>query len=59
MAPYSATNPRGQWSIDGKKIVNKAGECLDVKGADKEDGAELITYAYKGGPNQNWMLQYV
>jgi hypothetical protein len=59
MAPYAAANPRGQWSVDGKKIVNKAGDCLDVKGADKEDGAELISYAYKGAPNQNWMLQYV
>jgi len=59
MAPFQAANTRGQWKVDGKKIVNTAGECLDVKGEDKENGAELIAYKYKGAANQHWMLQYV
>jgi len=58
MAPFKADNKRCQWKVDGKKIVNGAGECLDIKGADKEDGAELISYKYKDAPNQHWMLQY-
>ena len=58
MAPYSTSAVRGQWSVDGKKIVNRTGECLDVKQSDKDDGAELVSYRYKGAPNQNWTVQY-
>jgi len=56
MAPHS-TNPRGQWTVDGKKIVNRAGECLMLKGDDGDD-AVLNSGHYKGSPNQHWTLQY-
>jgi len=58
MAPFTNT-PRGQWTVDGKKIVNRTGECLMVKGDDKDDGAELSSGHYKGAANQHWIIQYV
>jgi len=58
MAAFS-NNPRGQWTVDGKKIVNRAGECLIVKGDDRDDGAELSSGHYKGSPNQHWLLKYI
>jgi len=56
--PFKDDDKRGQWRVEGKKIVNGAGECLDVKGAEKEDGAELISYKYKDQPNQHWTIHY-
>jgi len=56
MAPHSS-NPRGQWTVDGKKIVNRAGECLTLKG-DEDDGSPLSSGHYKGAPNQHWTFQY-
>jgi len=57
MAPYSS-NPRGQWTVDGKKIVNRTGECLMMKGHEDDDGEPLSSGHYKGSPNQHWSLQY-
>jgi len=52
-------DPRGHWTIDGKKIVNGVGECLDIKGAKNDDGASLVSYAYKGSANQHWRIDFV
>jgi len=56
MAPHS-NNPRSEWTVDGKKIVNRTGECLMVKG-DDDEGAPLCAGHYKGTPQQHWALQY-
>lgn len=56
--PISA-DPRGHWAVVDKRIVNGLGECLDIKGEKDEDGAKLISYTYKGAPNQHWHLQYL
>jgi hypothetical protein len=51
-------DPRSQWRIEGHKIVNGAGECLDVRGAHDKDGTEVCAYDYKNKPNQHWLIQY-
>jgi hypothetical protein len=57
--PFS-DDPRGHWAIiEGKRIVNGLGECLDIKGDKTDDGASLISYTYKGSPNQHWLIQYI
>lgn len=57
MEPFS-NNPRSQWVIDGKKIVNRTGEVLDIRGEKEKEGAELCSFQYKGTPNQHWKIQY-
>ena len=55
-------DPRQQWSlVDNKKIQNHSGngECLDIKGDDKDNGAKVISYHYKGSANQHWRFEYV
>jgi len=48
------------WCVFGNKIVNRydANEVLDIKGESKSDGAEICAYAYHGGENQHWELEY-
>jgi len=58
MKPPSG-DPREQWYVDGQKIVNRAGLCLDIRGAATHDGADVLSYKYGGGSNQHWKLQYV
>jgi len=55
----NANDARGQWRIEGNKIVNGAGEVLDIRGEKKDDGAELVSYDYKKQANQHWKLEYV
>jgi len=55
----STGDPRSQWRPEGNKIVNMAGECLDIRGASNSDGAEVCAYDYKNQKNQHWMLEYV
>lgn len=58
MQPY-AENPRRQWKFDGKKIVNGAGEVLDIAGKDDDKGAEVISYEYKNQKNQHWEQEFI
>jgi hypothetical protein len=51
-------DPRSQWMFQANKVVNRAGECLDISRAHKDNGAEVISFAYKGGPNQHWRPEY-
>jgi hypothetical protein len=51
--------PHQQFRIDGNRILNPNGECLDIKGASHSDSAEVISYQYKGSPNQHWRIEYV
>jgi len=52
-------DPRSQWSFEGQKVVNRAGEVLDIKGQNKENGAEVTSYKYNGGSNQHWRREFV
>lgn len=50
------------WTLeDNKKIWNRGGtgECLDIAKEDKDNGAKVISYHYKGTPNQHWSFEYV
>jgi len=53
------SDPRSQWSFQGEKLVNRAGEVLDIKGASDDKGAELCGYEYKNQKNQHWSQEYV
>lgn len=48
---------RSQWRLNGTAIVNGTGEALDIKGASKSDGANLIAYENKNNTNQRWRFQ--
>lgn len=54
-----SNDPRGQWVTDKKKIVNRVGEVLDIRGEKEGKGAELCSYQYKGAANQHWRIDYV
>jgi len=51
-------SPRSQWRMEGQKIVNGEGECLDIRGDSKKEGAEVCSYDYKNQKNQHWRLEY-
>jgi len=52
-------NPRSCWRMEGNKIVNGVGECLDIKGGKNSNGAEVCAYDYKDQKNQHWTLEYI
>lgn len=54
-----SADPRSTWRLEGKKIVNGVGECLDIKGDKDHDAAELCSYDYKDAANQHWRFEYV
>jgi len=55
-------DPRQQWLIDGKKIVNKmfCTECLTVKKSlvRVKDDADVVASEYQGTPLQHWKIDY-
>jgi len=53
------SDARSQWSFQGEKIVNRAGECLDIKGGKDDKGTELCGYEYKNNKNQHWSQEFV
>jgi len=54
----NSMDARAQWTVQGNKIVNGAGEALDIRGENKSDGAELVSYDHKNQTNQQWRLEY-
>jgi len=52
-------DPRSEWRVEGVKIMNRAGECLDIRGASNSNGAEVCAYDYKDQKNQHWRVEYV
>jgi len=52
-------DPRNQWTFHGRKVGNRAGECLDIKKEDDDNGAEVCSFEYKDQKNQHWVQQYV
>jgi len=61
-AIYSG-DPRQQWLIDGKKIVNKmfCNECLTIKKGlvRVKDDADVVASEYQGTPLQHWKIENV
>lgn len=51
-------DPKTQWRFEGPRIINGHGECLDIKGEKKDDGAELCSYDFKNQKNQLWRMEY-
>lgn len=45
---------RSQWRFDGNKVVNGAGDVLDISRDNKDDGAEVIAYSHHGKSNQRF-----
>jgi len=52
-------DPRNQWTFHGRKVGCRAGECLDIRGGDNDNGSEVCSYEYKDQDNQHWLQQYV
>jgi len=55
----ASMDPRAQWRVEGDRIVNGTGECLDIKGNNNSEGAHLCSYHPNGQRNQQWRLDYV
>jgi hypothetical protein len=58
MMPFTG-DPHQCWKYVGNRIMKNQHECLDIRGESKKDGAEVISYQYKGSANQHWRLEYV
>ncbi len=41
----------------GAAVIGLAGKCMDVKGGQLNDGAEVILWSCHGGVNQKWFKQ--
>ncbi|ESN96039.1 hypothetical protein HELRODRAFT_163065 [Helobdella robusta] len=48
-----------RFRLDGSRILNGIGECVDIRGASKKECAQIITYPHNGDTNQQWFIQYV
>lgn len=59
MMPYRHGSGHQTWRLMGNRIMKNGSECLDIAGANSGDGAEVLSYGYKGSVNQHWHLQYV
>jgi len=55
----SAGDPRSLWQFEGQKVVNRAGECLDIVREKNDNGAEICSYQYKNQKNQHWRQEFV
>jgi hypothetical protein len=53
MAPASG-DTHSQWRFDGNKVVNQAGNVLDISRGSSSDGAEVCAYKSHGKENQRW-----
>jgi len=53
--------PKTMWGFQGETLVNFAlnDVCLDVEGANEDDGADVIAWKYHGNSNQQWYREYV
>jgi len=54
-------NHKQYWCVCGNRIVNRYDqkEVLDIKGANRDNCAELCGFGYKGSDNQHWNFEYV
>ena len=58
MMPFK-NRPAQHWRLVGKRIAKDGLECLDISGERRSDGADVISFHYKGSANQHWHLEYV
>lgn len=58
---YTEGGKRIYWSVQGNRVVNvnNHNEVLDIKGNNKDKGAEVCAWNYKGSSNQHWTIEYV
>jgi len=61
LGSYDANVPRTYWAVHDNRIVNvfNQSECLDIKGNNAGDGAEICIWSYKGSSNQHWKFDYI
>lgn len=58
MMPFNNRPPQ-QWRLVGNHIMRNQRDCLDIAKGNRSDGANLISFQYKGSANQHWHLEYV
>ena len=58
MMPFK-NQPSQQWRVVGNRIMKDSKQCLDIAGAERHDGADVISYRYKRSVNQHWHLEYI
>lgn len=58
MMPFSGS-PHQSWTLMGNRIMKNQFECLDIAGENRKDGANVVSFKYKGSANQHWRLEYV
>jgi len=57
MLPFDNRPPQ-HWRSVGNRIMKNQHECLDICGENKKDGANVLSYGYKGSANQHWHVEY-
>ena len=57
MMPFK-NQPHQHWRLVGNRIMRNGQECFDISGGNMSDGAEVISFPYKGSVNQHWHLEY-
>jgi hypothetical protein len=50
---------RSQWFFNGNQVTSRSGDTLDISHASKHNGADVISFEYKGGPNQQWRQEFL
>jgi len=58
MLPFNDRPPQ-HWRLVGNHIMKDQRHCLDIAEGKKNDGANVISFPYKGSVNQHWHLEYV
>jgi len=58
---FQMGNHKQFWCVYSNRIVNRfdLNEGLDIKGENRDDGAEICAWAYKGSDNQHWHFEHV
>lgn len=57
-APFTNV-PRCQYVFQGNKVMNKAGEYLDIAEEKTNDGAEVVSYELNDRDNQHWRQRFI
>jgi len=61
LSKFEEGQSRLYWALHGNRIVNvhNHNEVLDIKGNNRDDGAEVVAWQSHGGANQQWHFEYV
>jgi len=51
--------PRSLWKFEGNKVVNGAGESMDIVREKHDNGAEICSYQFKNQKNQQWRQEFI